>query len=122
MEGTETLALTLGVGLTTNETVRVLMQPNALAPMTVYTVVPAGLTVGLAPLRLPGFQVYVAAPVPVRVATKPGQIAVGLAVAPSTGGLLTIMVNVFMSSHAEVRPVKVYTVVTVGDTTIVVAV
>ena len=57
IEGEEAEGLIVGVGLTTNPTVEVVRQPNALAPVTEYTVVPAGLTVTLCPLRFPGFQV-----------------------------------------------------------------
>ena len=47
----------VGVGVTFTVTVRVLRQPVALAPVTVYMVVETGLTVVVAPIAPPGFQV-----------------------------------------------------------------
>ena len=75
----------VGVGLTSRLTVLVVKQPKAVAPVTEYTVVAAGLTETEAPLRLPGIQVYDTAPEEVSVELKPGQIAVGEATAVSVG-------------------------------------
>lgn len=51
------IAVKVGVVVTFTVTVRVLRQPDALAPVTVYMVVETGLTVVVAPVAPPGFQV-----------------------------------------------------------------
>jgi hypothetical protein len=50
-------AVKVGVGVTLTVTVLVLRQPVAFAPVTVYIVVETGLTVVVAPVAPPGFQV-----------------------------------------------------------------
>ena len=62
-----------------------------LLPVTVYTVVPVGLSACVPPVKLPGTHVYVVAPVATKVAVLPGQI---LAEVTATVGAATT-VNVF---------------------------
>jgi len=54
--GLETM-VKVGVGNTRILTVLVLVQPEALVPVTVYTVVAVGVTVTLVPIKLPGTHV-----------------------------------------------------------------
>jgi hypothetical protein len=68
----------------------VFKQPAAEVPVTVYVVVVVGLTVTEAPDKLPGFQVYVAAPDAVSVADPPTQTEEFEAVAVTVGNPLTV--------------------------------
>ena len=79
-----------GAGFTTNVTFAELLQPEEL-PVILYTVVTEGVTITLAPVKLPGFQVYDAPPVPLNVADWPLQMAVGEADALTTGSGTTAM-------------------------------
>ena len=112
----EAPATTVGNGLTVIVTVEVFVQPLAFVPVTVYVVVLVGLTTGL-PLRLPGIQVYVAAPLALKVDEAPTQIVVDDALATTVGNGLTVIVTVevFVQPLAFV-PVTVYVVVAVGVT------
>jgi hypothetical protein len=92
-------AIIVGVGITNNVWVVEFLQPNTLAPNTVNMVVLDGLTVTVAPLRLPGIQVNVAAPEAVKVAVLPLQIRVGEAEVVSVGKGLTVNVNVVLLLH-----------------------
>ena len=51
------LAVTVGFGFTVNVMVVVFVQPEALAPVTVYVVVTVGDTLTGVPIKPPGFQV-----------------------------------------------------------------
>lgn len=66
-----------------------------------------GLTVTEAPVKLPGFQVYVEAPLAVNVLTKPGQIAIGLANAVTDGILFTTRVKTELLEQALAVPTTV---------------
>jgi hypothetical protein len=68
------------------------------------------------PTRLPGFHVYVVAPLAVRVDENPLQIVEGVASAV-TVGVFTNRVTVDVPLHEPpLDPVTVYVVVTVGET------
>jgi len=53
----DAVAVTVGVGLTVTVTLAVLWHPFALTPVIEYVVVAVGVTVMLAPVRLPGIHV-----------------------------------------------------------------
>lgn len=90
--------------------VAVLVQPVAVVvPVTVYVVVETGETVIEAPLKPPGFHVYVFAPVPVMVVEAPAQIVARVTVVPTVGSGFTVMVRVAVL----VQPVAVVVPVTV---------
>lgn len=74
-------AVTVGVVPTDRFNVRLAVQPSALVPVTVYIVVPAGVTTTVFPVNAPGFQVQVLAPVLVSVAVLEEHKMVGLLVA-----------------------------------------
>jgi hypothetical protein len=78
-------------------------------------VVDAGVTVTGDPLIAPGFQVYVEAPVPVRVEVLPEQMVGLLAVAVTVGEGLTVISCVVVEEQPDV-PVTVYVVVVAGET------
>jgi hypothetical protein len=111
----EANAVTVGLGftdtLTTADEVQV-----PFAPITVYVVLAEGLTTTLAPVKLPGFQVYEAAPDAVKVVCAPAQITVGLALAVTVGFGLTVRASVLVLVQLLVVPVTVYIVVEEGDT------
>ena len=100
-------------------TVRVDAHPAVFVPVTVYVVEMVGHTCASEAVILPGIQVYEFPPVAVSVAQLPGQTAVGFATAVLVGSGLTTSMTVRVELHPEVRPVTVYVVVTVGDTTTV---
>ena len=97
--------------------VDVLVQPFAAVPVTVYVVVVVGDTVTDEPVKLPGIQLYVDAPLAVRVVELPAQIVALDADVDTVGAVLTVIarVDVFVHPLALV-PVTVYVVVDVGDT------
>jgi hypothetical protein len=103
----EAVAFIVGLAFTTSATVRVAVQPNPLAPVMVYVVDVAGETTTLVPVNAPGFQEYVVAPLPVRVADPPLQIAVGLEVALTVGFGFTTSAIVLVLLHAPFDPVTV---------------
>jgi hypothetical protein len=98
-------AVTVGVGVTINVTVAVEVQPMPLAPVKVYVVVEPGVTVTLAPVSAPGFQVYEVAPLPVKVAELPLQIAVGELAALTVGIGFTVSITVLVAEQPAVVPV-----------------
>ena len=79
-------------------------------------VVTVGFTFTLAPLKLPGFQVYDRAPEEVRLLKPAGQTAVGEAAALSVGPFRTFKEIVAVELQPAVRPVTVYVVESVGLT------
>lgn len=98
--------------------VAMLVQPKALAPVTVYTVVEVGVTTGLLPLKEPGCHVYETPPLTIKVELLPGHILAGLAVAVKAGPLLTVTVTTaVLLGQAPVIPTTEYEVVTLGLTT-----
>jgi hypothetical protein len=95
----DVVVVTVGVGFTVIVLVAVPVHPFAAVPVTVYVVVPAGETVTVPPLRLPGFQLYVAAPPPVSVSELPLQIVVVEDVAVTVGEGFTVIVLVAVPVH-----------------------
>ncbi len=80
-----------GIGLTSKLIVPVPIQPSALVPETVYTVVLDGVTVTFAPVTVPGFHVYEPdEPLPVNTALPPAHIAVGVEEPVIVGPLVTL--------------------------------
>jgi len=117
------VVVTVGDGVTVTSTVCVLVQPFAPVPVTVYVVVPAGVTVTVVPVSDPGIHAYVDAPDPVNVVLLPAQMDGLPAVAATVGEGFTVItrVAVFVQPFAAV-PVTVYVVVPVGETVTVVPV
>lgn len=114
------VAVTVGGAPTTTVTCAVLEQP-ADVPVIVYVVVEPGVTVCVAPFRLPGIQLYVVAPPPVNVTELPVQMDELEEVAVTVGVGFTVMVRVAGSVHPFAAvPVTVYVVVVVGETVTVV--
>ena len=104
----DAVVVTVGVGLTVMVRVEVFVQPFAAVPVTVYVVEEVGETVTEAPVKLPGIQLYVDAPLAVKVVEFPAQIVVLEAVVVTVGNALTVMVRVavFVQPAADV-PVTV---------------
>lgn len=114
------VAVTTGGAPTVTVTCAVFEQP-ADVPVTVYVVVDPGVTVCVAPFRLPGIQLYVVAPLPVNVTELPVQMDELEEVAVTVGVGFTVMVRVAGSVHPFAAvPVTVYVVVVVGETVTVV--
>jgi hypothetical protein len=107
MEGADAERLMVGVGFKSKETVCVEIQPNADAPVTVYTVVAVGVTMAALPVNALGFHVYDAAPLAVSVELKLGQTAVGEAAAVIVGLPLIINCTVEVALQPAVVPVTV---------------
>ena len=100
-------AVTVGFGLTTKFKVVVAIHPKAVVPDTKYVVVTVGDTLTGVPINPPGFQVYVAAPNPVKVALVPAQIVFDDAVAVIVGlDTVKVKVVVFVQPNA-LSPVNV---------------
>lgn len=111
-------AVMVGFGAMVTETVALLMQPPALVPVTVYTVLASGVADTTAPLGefnvAAGVQVYVPAPPAVKLAVAPGQI-VALAVAVTVGFGATVTCTVVVPVQPLLLvPVMEYTVVAAG--------
>lgn len=113
----EAVVVTVGVGFTVTVNTEVLVQPFAAVPVTVYVVVVVGDTVTDAPVKLPGIQLYVEAPVALSVVELPTQMLLLAAVLDTFGAGLTVIVRVevLVQPFAAV-PVTVYVVVVVGET------
>lgn len=96
------------VGVTPTFTVNILVLVQApVRPVTVYIVVVEGVTMVVAPVVPPGFQVYEVAPVAVNVELPPLQITVGLAEAVKLK-FVTVSVTVLVLVHpATFVPVTV---------------
>ena len=113
-------AVTFGAGFTVMVRVAVDVHPLAAVPVSVYVVVVVGETVTGDPLRLPGIQLYVAAPLPVMVVELPAQMVPPEVVVVTVGVGLTVMVRVAVDVQPLLVPVTVYVVVPVGVTVTVV--
>ena len=111
------VVVTVGLGVTLTVTVCVLVQPLTAVPVTVYVVVPAGLTVTGDPVSDPGIHAYVDAPPPVSVVLLPAQIVELPALAVTVGVVFTVTVRVpvVVQPFAAVA-VTVYVVVVAGET------
>ena len=84
------------------------VHPAALVPVTVYVVVPLGVTVLLAPLPNPPDQLYVFAPLAVNTELAPLHIDDGLAVVVTVGNGFTVTLTVAVPVHpAALVPVTV---------------
>ena len=116
-----TLVLTTGTWLTVMVKLAGAPLQFPFAPVTVYTVVDAGLSVLVLPEPV-GSQVYVVAPVMFTVTDEPLQIVVLLTEAPMFGVVFTVMLKVAVELQLPLEPVTVYTVVVVGVTAITVVV
>lgn len=114
----EAVVVTVGVGLTVMFTDAVPVQPFAAVPVTVYVVVLAGeILFQVEPAWLPGFQLYVDAPLADKLVVPPAQIDVLVAVAVTVGDGFTVMVRVAVAVQPFAAvPVTVYVVVVAGVT------
>jgi hypothetical protein len=112
-------ATSVGVGVTSKFVVVLEVHPAALVPITVKMVELAGVTVTVAPLKFPGFQVKDAAPLAVKVAVLPLQIDVGELLAIIVGVGFTITLTVRVDEQTPFAPVTVNTVDTLGLTIVV---
>ena len=110
------LAVTFcGLGNTFTITVSVSAAQTPFTPITEYVVVIVGETATVAPVKLPGIQVYVNAPDELNVVESPLQIILGEAAAVTVGLVYTTIVTVVEPVHPNVLvPVTVYIVVDVG--------
>jgi hypothetical protein len=79
-----------------------------LLPVTVYTVATVGLTITEVPVMAPGFHVYDAAPLPVRVAELPIHTAVAVAEANTVGVGNTVKLTT--AKFGQPKPFKPTTV------------
>jgi hypothetical protein len=105
-----------GIGFTIKFSVCVLLH-GPVIPVIVYCVFEIGLTVTVLPIKKPGFQLCVVAPLAVNVAICPIQIAVGLAEAVMVGVGFTVIVIVFEFVHVPLSPKAVKVVVAEGVVT-----
>ena len=96
----------VGVGLTNKDTVATAVHPETLVPVTVYPVVVIGET-DIVAVVAPVFHEYVEAPLDVKTALAPGHMAVGLAIAVTTGSGFTVTDTVVEPLHPAVMPVTV---------------
>lgn len=107
--------VTVGEALTVIVFVAVAVQPDVV-PVTVYVVVVAGEMEMEVPARLPGAQVYVAAPPAVSVVLLPEQIVDAVAETVTVGVAFTVISKVAVPEQPAVVPVTVYVVVDAGVT------
>jgi hypothetical protein len=75
-----------------------------------------GVTTTVFPIRAPGYQVYVDAPVLVSVAEPPEQTTVGLLTAVIVGFAFTLNNTVCVVIHEPLDPRTVYVVLVIGAT------
>jgi hypothetical protein len=108
-----------GMGFTVTVSCEEAEQPAVVVPVTEYVVFVVGHTLTVAPVRFPGIQVYVEAPLALRLVHCPEHIAAGEAATVFTGLALTVTVAVLVAEQpAVVVPVTVYVVEEVGHTLI----
>ena len=111
------LTVNTGFGSTVTVVVTGVAEQLALLPFKVYIVVAEGLTFIVLPVRFPGLQVYVLAPLAVKVAEFPLQIVAELT--DSTGLGMTVTVAVTgVAEQLALLPFSVYIVVAAGLTVI----
>lgn len=103
----DAVVVTVGVGFTVIKRVAVAVHPLAAVPVTVYVVVVVGETVTGEPVREPGIQAYVAAPVAVNVVELPEHIVALEAVVATVGDALTVIRRVVVDEHVPLVPVTV---------------
>ena len=101
----ELVIVSVGNGFTVTVTVLVFVHPRVFVPVTVYIVLMAGETTTLLPVNEPGFQVYVEAPLTLRVLDKPAQIVAAFAVAVKVGNELTFTLTVWVLTQNPLAPV-----------------
>ena len=94
-----TVVPTEGNGLTVISLVEVAVHPFAAVPVTVYVVVPGGVTFMVEPLKPPGCQLYVLAPVPVILVDAPAQIVAFVTVVPTEGEVFTVIRRKAVAVH-----------------------
>jgi hypothetical protein len=113
--------LNCGIAFTVTVLTVVLLHPLLSVPLTVYVVFTTGLTVTLVVFAFV-FHVYVLAPLTVKVAASPLHIN-ALPLILKVGKLYTVTarVAVFPLHPAALRPFKLYVVLTVGVTPILLA-
>ena len=75
-----------------------------------------GQRTAVAPVLLPGCQVYEVPPDAVRVAQAPAHTCAGELPAVILGGVLTFTVTVAVAVQPDVLPISVYTVADAGET------
>lgn len=83
------------------------MQPFISVPVTVYVVVVAGISVTLAPVKLPGIQTYPPAPLALSSTLLPVQTPELLLVAITVGESFTVTVTVAVLLHPLIVSVPV---------------
>lgn len=110
----------VGALFTVTVSVLVFVQPEVV-PDTVYVVDTPGVAVVLADAELFGIQLYVVAPVAVKLTVEPAQITLGEAEATTVGVAVTFRFTVCVLLQPNEVPVTVYTVLAVGLTTATVA-
>ena len=89
IDADDEVAVIVGSGFTTIVFVIVLTQPAEDVPTIVYVVVTVGETVTELPVKFPGIQAYVVAPLTVIVVLAPEQIVEAVAVVERLGGGIT---------------------------------
>ena len=99
-------AVTVGPGVTVMTTVDDVIHPEPLSASTVYVVVVVGVTITLAPVKAPGFQVYEVAPLALNGPDDPSRNKVGAATTV-TDGAPTLIVIVCVDEHDPLSPVTV---------------
>ena len=109
----EVVALTVGDGLTFKLRVWELLQPEDV-PVTVYTVLAAGLTTATEAVPPAGIQLYVLAPLAVKVTEVPEhkELLEAATVTPGTGFTVTEEVALFVQLVTGLVAVTVYTCIT----------
>lgn len=111
-------ATAVAPGSTVTTDVAVPVQPP-LSPVTVYVVVVVGEAVTVAPVvplnPVAGDQLYVLAPLAVKVALLPAHMVTLAGVTETVGTVFTVTTTVVDPEHPPVVPVTVYVVVAVGE-------
>jgi len=106
--------VTAGAGLVITTTAAPAEQPNELVPPTEYEVGACGFTMTLAPVRLPGVQVYVSAPLALRFTGSPWHTMVAEAAALMVGIGSALTITVAEPAQVPSLTASEYTVDVVG--------